>query len=123
MINIKKKNCFVKTSEHWSGNYYADGTTFYDRYGMNAERPGYDVDEPATWDGEEYVELRFTEITHTHPAWSSFVRVAVWGNDDIGMFKEFTVDQAKEAEALYEELQQASDLTRELLLGKGFEYF
>jgi hypothetical protein len=117
-----KKITFVKTSEHWSGNFYVDGTTFYDRYGMSAERPGYDVDDLSTWEGEEYVHLNCCRVVHSDPKYT-FASVAVWGNDDFGMVKYFSIEDTKLAEALYKELQQAPDITRELLLGKGFEYF
>jgi len=126
MLDLKgsyQKSCFVKTSDQWCGNYYEDGTTFYERYGMNADRPAYyDDTKPWSWDGEEYVELKISRTVHTNPA-SSFVRVAAWGNDDLGIIKDFTLDQTEEAEALYAELQHTPDITRELLLNKGFEYF
>ncbi len=118
------KSCFVKTSDWWCGNYYADGTTFYQRHGMNAVRsPHFDESDPKTWGGEEYVKLTLSKSLAKEDPEDCFVQVAAWGNDDLGLVKDFPLSQAEEAEQLYQELSAAEDLTRQLLLRHGFDYF
>lgn len=105
-----EKICFAKTSDWWCGNYRADGTS---------EHQDNITSDPKTWKGHEYVRLRFAVIPYP-PA--PFVRVAVWGNDDFAMVRDFKPSEHQQAEQLYEELQLVC-ITQKLLEEKGFEIF
>ena len=65
--------------------------------------------------GRGFVMVRFMQLT---PNPKSGYRIAVYGNDDFGL--EFDSKDLLTAEALYKELTEASDLTVQSLLDKGF---
>lgn len=118
---MKNENCFVKTSDWWCGNYYSDGSTFYQRYGMQVKNDS-DPNTPTTWDGQEYVNLKLIVANSSNPNYQ-FVRVSICGNDDTAMHKDFKIEHYDLAKQLYDKLKLVEDITFKILQDNGFDWF
>lgn len=92
-----KRTFFRKSSESWCGNYAIAG---------DQRHPNRDLVEV----------MIFEELN------GSGYRVAVWGNDDLGMEKEFSIEAFDEALVLFRSLASAVDINTEMLSVVGFQW-
>lgn len=94
-----KKEIFVSVSDNWCGNY-----------------PGDKI--------RVHVALNWFPDLHQF-----FVRIGAWGNDDLGMIKDFDDENYEVLLAKYNELcetflkQMPQVVNQEWFLEQGFEYF
>jgi hypothetical protein len=109
---------FVKTTDWWCGNYLKDGGSLdYDSRNALDES---EADED--WQGQEYVEVKLLDNRICrYPEWQ-FVRVAVWGNDDLGMERDFEANQYDEALAFYNQVISLEPLTFDSLKALGMSW-
>ena len=94
MINFKGLTIFKEVSEDWYGNYrIADDQRYFGKY----------------------VSIKISKL------FSGLFRVCVWGNDDLGMDRDFEIES--EAIAVFQQLIMVEDLTKQYLSNSGFGYF
>lgn len=91
-----RREMFRPTKENWCGNFAIAGD--------------------ARWPRPNLVCVQFLKMSTGQ--W----RVCVWGNDDIGMEKDFPSDKFMLAQLTYMELAVAEAISQQHLIEMGFEF-
>jgi hypothetical protein len=88
---------FIKTDEDWYGNFKIEGDKRYEK--------------------DRFVRLSMSKLMGEPQMW----RVAVWGNDDLGMDLDF--QRKSEAKEMFSILALKGVINRKLLTRLGFNRF
>ena len=94
MINFKGITVFKEVNEDWYGNYSIANDQRY---------------------LGKYVSIRISKL------FGGQFRVCIWGNDDLGMDRDF--EEESDAIATFQKIMLVEDLTKQYLKDNGFGYF
>lgn len=94
MINYKGITVFKEVNEDWYSNYH--------------------IADDVRYTGK-YVSIRISKL------FDGLFRVCVWGNDDLGMDRDFEVES--DAVKMFQTLVIVEELTKQFLSENGFGYF
>lgn len=87
------------------------------KYSSECWFPSYSLENSKEYDS--LVRVRFSKL-FPYKEYKTEWRVSVWGDDDLGMERDFPEDQKNKAMEYFYEIVKLKDVTRAILLFMGF---